>query len=371
MPTEIEIIKTNLDTAITLEEVFGTFVGSETDMLKAIRKTYAMLAKAVYPDTHPEEKITADAVFANLSDLYNQAQEAIKAGKWGTKVFIPGREKVTLAGKYVRHRTIAAGDITDVHWGLYDKEPIVIKVARHAKDNDLLMAEKRNLEIIRGKMESHAGTIWCQCIPEVVDSFLLSEGSSTKRRVNILNGFSGFLTLAQISSKIPEGLDGRTIVWMWKRLTILLDWTYRSGIVHGAVLPPHIMFYPDNDGKTDRDPRKHSIRLVDWCYSIEHKTHSKLNSWVPQFQSFYAPEILNKGPLDHSTDMYMAAQTMLSVCSKEVPKELTESIRKWVDKNPKKRPQNTLAYFDDFLKVQTAVYGPPKWHDLIVPGGPA
>ena len=362
--SEIEIIKTQLDSAETLQGIFGTSADG-------VRKIYAMLAKAVYPDTHPNEKTLADETFGILSTFYAQAQAAIKNDQWGTPIPIPGREKITIAGKYVRHQTLAAGDISDVHWGLYKKEPIIIKVARHSSDNDLLVAEKTNLETIRKKMAAKAGDIWQQCIPEVVDSFLLSEGAGTKRRVNILNGFTGFLTLQHISNKIPEGLDGRTVVWMWKRLMILLDWTFRSGIVHGAVLPPHIMFYPDNDGSSHRDVRKHAIRLVDWCYSIEHKNRTRLSSWIPQYQSFYAPEILEKKTLDHSTDMYMAAKTMLSMCRKDVPHQIPDSIKRWVDPNRSKRPSDTLQYFEDFKKVQTDLYGAPKWHDFNVPGGPA
>jgi serine/threonine protein kinase len=131
------------------------------------------------------------------------------------------------------------------------------------------------------------------------------------------------------------------------------------------------MFYPDNDGSTTRDIRKHSIRLADWCYSIEHKTRTRLSAWVPAHQRLYAPEIVAKKPLDHSTDMYMGAMTMLEMCDKSVPKEITDSIRRWVEKNPKQRPAQTMQYFQEFLGIQKAIYGAPQWHDFNVPGGPA
>jgi DNA polymerase III epsilon subunit-like protein len=56
-----------------------------------------------------------------------------------------------------------------------------------------------------------------------------------------------------------------------------------------------------------------------------------------------------KKPLDHSTDLYMGAMTMLEMCDKTVPKEITDSIRRWVEKNPKQRPAQTMQYFQEFL----------------------
>jgi hypothetical protein len=379
MLTEIEIIKSTLDSALTYEDIFGNFTGSEEDMLRHVKTNYKMLAKAVYPDTHPTEKALADEVFSLIGTWYTRALELIKEGKWGQKVAIHGREQITIVGKtengyaeYVRQRTLCAGDMADIHWG-YEKgfmTPILIKACRHSADNDFLKAERTNTDIVRKKMETHDGKIWQQCIPKVFDSFLLTEGS-LKRRINIQDAFLGYLNLNEVHNLMPQGLDGRTIVWMWKRMVVLLDWTYRSGIIHGAVLPCHIMFYPDNDGSTTRDIRKHSIRLVDWCYSIEHKTRTRLSAWVPAYQRLYAPEIVAKKPLDHSTDLYMGAMTMLEMCDKTVPKEITDSIRRWVEKNPKQRPAQTMQYFQEFLGIQKAIYGAPQWHDFNVPGGPA
>jgi hypothetical protein len=376
MQTEMEYISDSLGSAETLQEIFGNFVGSHKDTVKAIRKTFLNLSKATHPDTHGSDPLSKET-FTKLTELYNLAVQAAGDGKWGTKIPVPGREKILIAGKYERDRLLFKGDIADIHYGMAlpqshkDKiAPIVIKAARHSQDNDLLLAEKTNTDKVREVMLDKGAPSWPQCFPEVLDSFLLSSPGG-KRRINIQNYFAGYLSLAEISKRIPAGLDGRTIVWMWKRLIVMLDWTYNAGIVHGAVLPPHVMFYPDNDGQTTRDPRKHSIRLSDWCYSVDTKVRSKLSSWVPQYKEFYAPEILNKEPLGHSTDVYMAAKVILSMCDKTVPKELTASISRWVEKKPSKRPKETLEYFQEFLQTQQAVYGKPKWHDLIVPGGPA
>ena len=45
---------------------------------------------------------------------------------------------------------------------------------------------------------------------------------------------------------------------MWRRLLVGLGWAHRAGVVHGAVLPEHVLIHP----------AEHGLVLVDWCYSV-------------------------------------------------------------------------------------------------------
>lgn len=376
--TELQIIKASMDKALTLEDLFGVFVGTKREIEKSLRSTFAHLSRAVHPDFNAEEPQAAET-FAELSGFYDLAKKSVEAGTWGKKLPIPGREQVTIAGKYTRIRSFATGDMADIHLGKMGDAPILIKAARLAFDNDLLLAEQRNLGALREKMIKRDSRLIIG-IPEVFDSVLISEGTSLKRRVNIISASPGYCTGTELLRLIPEGVDGKTIVWMWKRVMKFIDWIYHAGFIHGAVLPQHILFYPDNDGNNHDDPRKHSIRLIDWCYSIEHKSRTRLSSWCPQSKDFYAPEIPAKQPLGPSTDLYMAAKTMIflsggdvakNILSPKIPKPLADSILACVHPDPAKRPASAGDHFDAFLAVQKAVFGAPKWHDLNIPGGPA
>lgn len=304
--------------------------------------------------------------------MYDRSLAAIDDGSWGKGVAVPGKERIVIAGKYTRIKTLALGDIADVHVGKWINAcdtHVIIKVARNVADNDLLQAENKNLMFVLDKMVSKK-SVWADCIPGVYESLFLADKGG-KRRVNILPYFEGFVTAEDIRFRMPNGVDGRTIVWMWKRLLVLIDWIYKCGVVHGAILPPHVMFYPDNDGDTVRDPRKHSVRLIDWCYSIQHKERTRLSGWIPRYESLYAPEIVKKQPLGPYTDLYMGAQTILHLCGKAVPDPITHHIRKCIDPVVSRRPQDILGYFEDFMKVAKTVYGEPKYHDFNLPGGPA
>ena len=54
------------------------------------------------------------------------------------------------------------------------------------------------------------------------------------------------------------GVDPRDAAWMWRRLLVALGFAHRAGVLHGAVLPEHVLIHPG----------EHGLVLVDWCYSV-------------------------------------------------------------------------------------------------------
>lgn len=66
------------------------------------------------------------------------------------------------------------------------------------------------------------------------------------------SGFSHSLDHVRLAH--PDGLDARHAVWIGNRVAELLDFAHRSGIVHGAVEPGHVMV----------QARDHGASLVSW-----------------------------------------------------------------------------------------------------------
>jgi hypothetical protein len=372
---ELNTIAEFIEQAICPEDIF---VGYSKD---AFKQSYRNLARILHPDKYTgEDAITvelAKKVFQKLENARKEAELRLENGTWGKrtpfahKVIVP----VVIKGKYILEGILSAGDIADVHFASMEssskRKNLLLKIARSTNDNDLLRAEEEILGKLHGKLPKDT---WGTCIPTITESFLVSDYQ--KRRVNVMEHFDGFLTGVEIRKRTASA-DGRTIAWMWKRLLVLLEWTHKIGYVHGAVLPPHVMFYPDNDGQTHRDPRKHSIRLIDWCYAIDKKTRTRLSAWVPEWGDFYAPEIINKKPLGPWTDLYMGAKTMLylvggntnkDIFPDSIPKEISFAIAQCLNTDPNDRPQSIGKYFEFFTEQIRKVYGAPKWHHFIVPG---
>jgi serine/threonine protein kinase len=377
---ELEIISGFLKRANCPEEVFGKLSVAKRD--DDFKHSYKKLAKSLHPDFYrgdPAAEKLAIELFKLLEQMKAEALQAIKKGLYGKHERFSWKIPV-LVGKYVVETPLTAGDIADFYTASMEssvkRSNYLLKIARSPNDNDLLSAEKNVLEKIRAKMKSHNSKDWPQTIPEIYESFLMDDGKR-KRRVNVMKPFDGFYTAKEIRERTPEGLDGRTIAWMWKRLLVLLEWVNKAGFVHGAVLPPHVMFYPDNDGFSTRDIRKHSIRLVDWCYAVDFKNRTRLSAWIPEYKDFYAPEILGKTKLGGYTDLYMGAQTMMYLLGNtpgskkfdvKAPAKILDSINRCRRPKPEDRPQSIGKYFDEFSEILKKEYGSPKYHDFVLSG---
>lgn len=265
----------------------------------------------------------------------------------------------------VQNFGLCQGDIADIHLGMFAGVPVVAKKARATADNDLLANEERSLKDLMPKMLADAkAKEWSFCIPQFIGTF-------KDPKANAIEFFPGFFSVEDIR-KISKGVDARTLVWQFKRLLGILSWVHHFGYVHGAVLPPHVMYFPD--GSID-DERKHSVRLIDWCYSVEYKKTRRLPAWVPDFKSFYAPEVFTKAAVTPATDLYMAVKTMQYLAGGDVttnkfpskiPAQISRTMIKCLEKNQFKRPQSVGEVFEEFKAVATDVYGRPKFREFIL-----
>ena len=59
----------------------------------------------------------------------------------------------------------------------------------------------------------------------------------------------------EVKNAFPDGLDGRHVAWIWRRVLNIIGFAHSNGIIHGAVLPMHILI----------EPNTHKLLLVDWC----------------------------------------------------------------------------------------------------------
>jgi serine/threonine protein kinase len=279
---------------------------------------------------------------------------------------------------YLQDVTFASGSIADLRLGWIagtKKIQVVVKKARLSYDNDLLEREATTLNVVRMKMSNSTESPWKTTIPQVFASQVVLQGSNSPVRVNVLEAFHGFFSAEDIL-KMAGGVDTRTIAWMWKRLLGLLEWVHKSGYVHGAVLPPHVLYFPDNNLRIGRDIRKHAVRLVDWCYSVP-ISQTKLTAWVPEYEAFYPPEVFNKRGLSVATDLYMGAKTMLYLMGGDVFTDrfpdgvspaILSSFQYCLDKDITRRERSAAKQLERFVGALKSTYGEPQFHHFILPG---
>jgi hypothetical protein len=116
---------------------------------------------------------------------------------------------------------------------------------------------------------------------------------------NTFTWLEGWYTLEEVNDRFPV-LDPRDMAWMLRRLMVVLGLAHELDIVHGAVLPSHILIHPE----------KHGLTLIDWCYSKIGKDRV-LGETSEKYARWYPAEVHDELPVAAGTDLHMAAKTMI------------------------------------------------------------
>jgi hypothetical protein len=271
---------------------------------------------------------------------------ALLAGVWARRARV-ATPRYDLTGR------LGSGDLCDVHAGLRGRDRVVVKVPTVDGQDGLLAKERDVLAELRAQAGSGAVAKY---LPEPVESSVLGG-----RRVNVFRWREGFRTAEEIRARYPGGLDGRHLGWMFNRTLEVLGFVHRAGWVHGAVLPPHLLFHPE----------EHGLLLVDWIHAERANTAIRL---VPdRYADWYPPECRRREPASPSTDLYLAAKSMIFLAGGDpvrgvVPKSVPAEIRRFLEAclldSPRMRAQDAWQLRDEFARVLEGVYGPPKFMPL-------
>ena len=248
---------------------------------------------------------------------------------------------------------LATGDLCDVYKATSDDGTFILKVPRVTHINELLENESNVLQDLIHK--SH-DDLYAEYLPQSVESFRIDV-----IRVNAFQWRDGFYSAEEILKRHPQGLDGRHIAWMFKRTLEVLGFTHNNGWIHGAVLPPHLMFHPEN----------HGLQLVDWIHA--QRVNSPLHVVPNRFKSCYPPECWKSRYAGPSVDIYLAAKSMVflaggdplkNVIPARIPDEIRQFLARCLGEDSKVRGQDAWQLHEEFTELLAAIYGPPKFHEL-------
>lgn len=295
-----------------------------------VGKSLKDLLRDCHPDrwTHDREKAT---------DLFKRFGVSHKQS------LTPQRTIQSPKRLYSIVRELAMGDLRIIHeltngWLL--KEP---RASGKAVNN--LVAKES--EILQQLTELAAGTQYAYYFPHLMETFTHEE-----KRINVTFYDRRLVTAAQIKSKYPQGISGRHIGWMFKRLLTGLGYVHNKGWIHGAVTPEHVMFSPEN----------HAGVLAGWIHA--EKPGNKIKT-IPSSRKDYYPEDAKKG-LTSGVDIYMAGKVMMYLANpEEVPKRIWNFL-KATQLSASMRPQDAWELEDEFSQVLSEVYGAPKFVELSI-----
>lgn len=290
-----------LKSATAPEDIFGPLAEVQNGNL---HKQYRALALITHADkyTKAADKKVAEEAFKLLGEWHEKAEKKLADGTYGDRTAMT--EEVTVKTKkhtYVVSTRIESGELCEVYGAKDEKgNDVVLKVTRNPANNDLVTNEAERLRWLREEAPTRKLNVMAH-LPTLLDSFELKQGAASKR-VNVFPHLDGYYTLEEVMENYPEGLDIRDAAWMFNRLLGALVCIQQAGIVHGAVIPSHIMVCPDK-------PDVHNGVLIDWSYAV--KTGETISAVSTKYKAFYPPEVFEKKPATTGIDTYMAAMCLL------------------------------------------------------------
>lgn len=374
--TQFEDTASLIEKADTYYDLFGDPDDGVT--LEAyVKREYRRLVRLIHPDYFDGTSMHDRAVRAlkKLNEHYERADAAVKSDTYGNVELITWR--VGRSVHRVLHRALP-GELCSIYIArsvtkaLPTERDSFCKVAGSSQDNELLHAEAKALKRLHRDTPEELRVFY----PELLDSF--EYGSAGNRRVNVLGYLDGFYTLAQVKQAFPTGISGIHMAWIWRRVLWALGHVHDAGIVHGAILPEHIMILPE----------KHGLLLVDWCYASladDNGAYPAIKAIVPNYRSWYPPEVFAKEPPRAATDITMAARCMIELTGgdpetgqyslhAELPRQFQAFLRGCLGPHHSARPDSALellSEFDAVMRDMGEPYFPRKFRPFVMPSGMA
>ena len=248
---------------------------------------------------------------------------------------------------------LADGDLSSVEVAIRNREKVVLKLPRVKSENDLVKKEFRLLQTLH---KEGSGTKYGAYLPKPVDSFVM-DGF----RINAFRWQEGLYPAVAVRNRYEQGLDGRHLAWMFNRVLEVLGFVHKNGWVHGAVLPPHLLYHAES----------HGLQLVGWIHAVRLTTPLRV---VPKdYKLWYPPECQENPIVTPSVDLYLAARSMIYLAGgnplsdkmpKHVPSDIARFIRSCLLESPRMRPQDAWKLHEEFRDVLDSVYGPPRFTAL-------
>jgi hypothetical protein len=347
---ELAIVSDQVLAAATAEDVFGAV--DEHGMVQAFRH----MSRILHPDRAGADARAADAM-KRLLQLRDEAVNKFARGTYGQKK-VTNDVVIRARGVYRNVVTLAPGDLFDVYAADYEDNgqelQAVIKLLRDPRDEDLATAEWRSVEKALA-VKGHGVEHFKHYLPRPIETAKIAVGGGRPRRANIfrrLIGKAGRYSLAEVLRAYPAGIDVRDMAWMWRRILEVLSFVHeRAHIVHGAVLPDHVLI----------DPVDHSARLIDWSYSVPLGQRMKA---IPTGRAdWYPPEVTTKGrTTGPGVDIYTSAKIALALVGGDIdklPVKVSALLRACLIPSPSMRHSSVVDVYKRFDEVLTHLYGPP------------
>ncbi len=287
-PSSVTVALAELKNARYPEAIFGI----SGDALDSV---YREWVKVVHEDkVSTKLKPVAHEAFLLLTKWKEQAEGKVTRGTYGDNKPTVMATLRTKTASYNLTNILVEQDIASLYEGTSDKgTPVVVKVCRSPVNNDLMKGEADLL----AKLPADLDPKHTAYFPNLLDSFEVQQGK-IKVRANVFNFTSGAVSLEEVRTAYPKGVDPKDAAWMWNRMLEALHLLHGQGYIHANLTPDRFLIVPET----------HQGILIDFCYA--RKVGQPAKAISPKWKGFYPDELLEKKELDLSADLYMVSNCM-------------------------------------------------------------
>ncbi len=206
---------------------------------------------------------------------------------------------------------LAHGEVSDVHAAERDRWPterVLLKILRDPGDRPLLEAEHAVLSRLQASTARGAER-FTTLLPQPLFAGEIREGPFTGRPALVLRWAPGFgSSLLDVRRALPHGVPPVVSIWMWRRVLEMVTFLHASGVVHGALLPRHLLVQEGD----------HGMRLVG--FSCAGASGEPLRALVADDERLYPERLRSGGNLTAADDVRMSARSMAFALGGEGPR---------------------------------------------------
>lgn len=210
-----------------------------------------------------------------------------------------GAETVEVGGEaWILLAPVARGEISDVFQVVRQRWPgerALLKVLRERADAPLFEQEWRALTQLAAS-DGPGLAILRSRLPQPIRCEPQPSSGSPRMLLGWAPGFEH--TFEHVRAALPAGVEARAALWMWRRVLEILSALHKNGLVHGAVLPQHLLV----------ERGEHGVRLVG--FSCAGAPGAALLALCQAYERCYPRALLDGGQLLPQHDVSMSARAI-------------------------------------------------------------
>lgn len=326
-----------------LEAANGTELFGKNE--KRAKITYRRLARSVHPDMFLDQsdKDKAQKAFQKLSVLW----EAYSRGNGNATAHADPGVKTNIVKTSKREYRVDGEIKADPFFtrleASYDDghEKATILIVANPKNEDLAENHIRAIRKITADVDERYKGFY----PEIIEVFQHVEGGVSRRGL-VQTHHDGLVPFTKILERYPDGISGRDVAWIFRRMLVAVGNAHDVGLVNGGVTMDSLFIQPED----------HGVVLNDWQYSVA--TGETLKAVPQAWKADYREKYLKKEPVTHSLDINLCATVADRLLAADQPKRMRNFFKVCM----KERTLTAQVLLREFDLVLKDIYGAPKFH---------